>query len=57
MSEPVSAILYQFHLSSVYSLPEMLLRGLELEEEALQQQDEFACEKLADQNCLSFSGD
>jgi len=57
MSEPVSAILDQFHLSSVYSTPEMLLRGLELEEEALQQQDEFACEKLADQNCLSFSGD
>jgi signal transduction histidine kinase len=48
MSEPVSAILDQFHLSRVYSLPELLLRGLMLEEEALQQQGQFAPQKLVD---------
>lgn len=48
MSEPVSAILDQFHLSKAFSLPELLLRGLELEGEANQQEDDLASQKLAD---------
>ena len=48
MSEPVSAILDQFHLSRVSSLPEMLLRGLELEGEVLQQEGESASQKIAE---------
>jgi len=48
MSEPVSAILDQFHLSRGYSLPELLLRGLELEGESNQQEDGLASQKLVD---------
>lgn len=48
MSEPVSAILDQFHLSKAYSLPELLLKGLQLEEEVNQQEGELASEKLVD---------
>jgi hypothetical protein len=46
MSEPVSAILDQFHLSKAFSLPELLLRGLELEGEANQQEDDLASQKI-----------
>jgi nitrogen-specific signal transduction histidine kinase len=48
MSEPISAILDQFDLSRAFSLPELLLKGLELEGEASQQQDVLAFQKLLD---------
>lgn len=48
MSEPVSAILHQFNLSRAFTLPELLLRGLALEGEANQQDDELASQNLAD---------
>lgn len=48
MSEPVSAILDKFQLSRVSSLPELLLRGLELEGEVLQQEGESAPQKIAE---------
>ncbi len=48
MSEPVSAILDQFNLSRAFTLPELLLRGLALEGEANQQDDDLASQKLVD---------
>ncbi|PCJ43586.1 MAG: hypothetical protein COA71_01565 [SAR86 cluster bacterium] len=53
MSEPVSAILDKFHLSRAFSLPELLLRGLELEGEVKQQEDELASQKLTELLTLS----
>jgi len=48
MSEPISAILDQFDLSRAFTLPELLLNGLELEGEANQQEDGRAFQKLLD---------
>ena len=48
ISEPVSAILDKFQLSRVSSLPELLLRGLELEGEVLQQEGEATSQKIAE---------
>ena len=48
MSEPVSAILDQFHLSRAFTLPELLLRGLALEGEVSQQDDDLAAQKIVD---------
>lgn len=48
MSEPVSAILDKFQLSRVSSLPELLLRGLELEGEVLQLEGKPASQKIAE---------
>lgn len=46
MSEPISAILDQFYLSRAFSLPELLLRGLELEGEANQLEGDLAYQKI-----------
>lgn len=48
MSEPISAILDQFDLSRAFTLPELLLNGLELEGEANQQEDGLAFQKPLD---------
>tara|TARA_R110000824_G_scaffold336_4_gene1962 strand:- start:15644 stop:17824 length:2181 start_codon:yes stop_codon:yes gene_type:complete len=48
MTDPVNAILEQFQLSRAATLPELLLRGLEIEEELKQQDDAQAAQRLLD---------